>query len=331
MDQVVIITSINPPREEIRKFSKIKRWQLLVVGDLKTPKNWHSKNTIYMSPKDQEQMFPDYSKVHPWNRFTRKNLGYLYAIKNGAQLICDTDDDVFPYKNFPQKLQPKRKVVKLSGKKFINIYNFFKSSKKSELNSWPRGLPLNYINDQKNIKQSKEKVYSPMQTSVIDQDSDFDAIYRLVSDKKMRFKKSGIFGLAKGCYCPVNTQNTFTFPKAFPLLYLPAYANFHVDDIWRGYVAQRILWEINATQIFFYPTAYTSNRNAHNYLKDFEVELPLFLQSNKLVEILDSLSLSKDISKSLLKAYQAIVKHGILPKEELITVAAWVKEIEKLS
>lgn len=331
MDQVIIITSINPPREEIKRFSKIKNWQLLVVGDLKTPKDWESKNTIYMSPKLQEELFPEYSKVHPWNRFTRKNLGYLYAIKNGAKLICDTDDDVFPYKNFPETLSVNREVTKLSGKKFINIYNFFDAGKKSEFKSWPRGLPLNYITDQKDIKKSKVKVYSPMQTSVIDKDSDFDAIYRLVSDRKVKFKKSGVFGLAKGVYCPVNTQNTFTFPKAFPLLYLPAYANFHVDDIWRGYIAQRILWEINATQIFFYPTAYTSNRNAHNYLKDFEVELPLFLQTNKLIEILDSLSLSKDLPKSLLKVYSAIVKKGILPKEEITVVTKWVKEIERIT
>lgn len=331
MDQVIIITSINPPREEIRKFSKIKNWQLLVVGDLKTPKDWTSKNTIYMSPKDQKEMFPNYSKVHPWNRFTRKNLGYLYAIKNGAKLICDTDDDVFPYNNFPRSINEYKEVTKLSGKKFINIYNFFEMSKKIELRSWPRGFPLNCITDQKGIKEKRAKVFAPMQNSVIDQDSDFDAIYRLISDRKVKFRKSGVYGLTKGTYCPANSQNTFTFPQAYPLLYLPAYANFHVDDIWRGYIAQRILWEIGATQVFFYPTAYTSNRNTHNYLKDFEVELPLFLQSNKLIEILDSLSLSKDIPRSLFQTYKAIVKNDILPKEELTVVKAWIKEVEKIT
>ena len=32
----------------------------------------------------------------PKNHYTRKNLGYLYAIKNGADAIIDTDDDNFP-------------------------------------------------------------------------------------------------------------------------------------------------------------------------------------------------------------------------------------------
>ncbi|VDM75263.1 unnamed protein product [Strongylus vulgaris] len=35
--------------------------------------------------------------VSPENSYTRKNIGYLYAIKNGAKWIYDTDDDNKPY------------------------------------------------------------------------------------------------------------------------------------------------------------------------------------------------------------------------------------------
>ena len=31
----------------------------------------------------------------PWNSFGRKNVGYLFAIARGAQIIFDFDDDNF--------------------------------------------------------------------------------------------------------------------------------------------------------------------------------------------------------------------------------------------
>lgn len=324
MNQAIVITTINKPRKEIKAFSKIKDWKLICVGDLKTPKDWHANNVSYLAPKDQDRLLPHFSRVLPWKRYARKNVGFLYAIKQGAQIIGETDDDVFPYDNFPPSLKKTRNLNILSNKKFINIYNFF--DKKT--NSWPRGFPPNFIKDKDKIKIKRGKVKTLMINSVIDQDGDFDAIYRLVFNDWVNFKRSGEYALAKGCYCPVNTQNTFTHKEAFVLLYIPSFVNPHVEDIWRGYIAQRILWEMGSNLVFTYPTAYTSERNIHDYMKDFEYELPLFLQTNKLIATLDSLSLSKDPSSSLVKVYKSLVKVGIMQKEELKVLGAWIKEVE---
>lgn len=330
IEKVLLITSINPPRKEVEEFAKLEDWTLVCVGDLKTPhEKWNIKNVVYLSPETQDRLFPEFSRVHPWNRYTRKNMGYLYSVRCGAKVICETDDDVFFYKNFPPKLAENKTVTVLSGRKFINIYSFYNRITNGEIKAWPRGFPLNYIKDQNGIKKEKRTIYAPMQNSVIDKDSDFDVIYRLLDDRWVKFKKEGEYALAKGSYCPVNTQNTFTFPAAYPLLYLPAYANFHCDDIISRYIAQRLLWEIDANILFTYPTAYTSDRNVHNYMKDFEIEIPLFTQINKLIDILDSLSLSKDFTKSLIKIYEEVIKQKILPKEELEVVKSWVKEIDK--
>lgn len=329
MDKAIIITTINPPREEIYKFSKIPGWKLVCVGDLKTPKDWNVDNVDYISPKMQDNLFPNLSKIFPWNMYARKNFGYLYAIKHGAKIICDTDDDVFPYENFPLKIATDKKVYILNGKKFINIYKYFLKKGDKEL-VWPRGFPLEFIRDQEGIRGKNGDVYAPIQNSVIDQNSDFDAIYRFVFDKWVDLKKSGEFALEKGCYAPVNSQNTLTYKEAFPLLYLPVTAGFRMEDISRGYIAQRILWEVNAKMLFTYPTAYTSNRNEHNYLNDFKLEVPVFLKMKLLTDILDSLSLDKDITKSLLKVYKELVKRDFFPKEEFKIITVWVQELEKI-
>ena len=47
----------------------------------------------YLSVEDQQRIEMPFAKMLPWNSFGRKNLGYLYAIAHGAQVIFDFDDD----------------------------------------------------------------------------------------------------------------------------------------------------------------------------------------------------------------------------------------------
>ncbi len=322
MSKFIVVTTINPPTRALNKYTKIKGWQLVSVGDTKTPKDWRLQNTVYLNPKDQDEISKKLSEKIGWKKYSRKNLGYIYAIKNNAQIISEVDDDIAPYKTYPHNFDSKKEVILLSGPKFINIYKYFKGKK-----SWPRGYPVDQIFDTSPIKKETSSVYTPIQNSLLDLDGDFDAIYRLTSNKKIKFLKKGEYALKKGTYCPFHSGNTFWHPEAFPLLYMPSFVSPHVEDIWRGYIAQRLIWETSGVVNFVYPTAYTSNRNVHNYLKDFKNEIPMFLQTNELIKVLDNLSLNKDLLASLQKTYKALVKAGIMQKEELEPLTLWLKEL----
>lgn len=328
MDQVIVITTINPPKKEIFELAKYNDWLLISTGDLKTPSDWYAENALYLSPKIQDKLFPRFSKIFPWNMPARKNLGYLCAIANGAKLIYETDDDMLPYANFPPAVDKYAQTTILSGKKFINILDFFSKGKKHPF--WLRGFPLDYINNQEGIKRKKGKVFCPFINSLQDDDCDFDAIYRFLFNQRLDLKKEGSYALEKGCYSPVNTQSTFHFPEIYPLLYLPATPGFHVEDVIRGYISQRIIWEMGAKMLFIHPVARSTNRNIHDPWNDFRLEVPLLLKTNKLVSILDSLSLFKDPLKSLLKVYKELVKQEFFPKEEMKIVQAWAWEIERI-
>lgn len=328
MDQAIVLTTINPPKKEVFELAKYKDWFLISVGDLKTPAGWHIDDTIYLSPKTQDKLFPRFSKVFPWKMYARKNLGYLYAISNKAKVIYETDDDMLPYANFPPKIDKNMQATVLSGKKFINILNFFSKGEKHPF--WLRGFPLDHINNQEGIQKKRERVFCPFINSLQDDDCDFDAIYRFLFNQRLDLKKENSFALEKGCYSPVNTQSTFHFPEIYPLLYLPATPGFHVEDIIRGYISQRIIWEMGAKMLFINPIARSANRNVHDPWNDFRLEVPLFLKTNKLVSVLDSLSLSKDPLISLLKVYRELVKQEFFPKEELKIVEAWAWEIERI-
>jgi hypothetical protein len=47
IDQWIVVTTINYPTQAVKKLASIPGWQLIVVADKKTPKDWHLENTIF--------------------------------------------------------------------------------------------------------------------------------------------------------------------------------------------------------------------------------------------------------------------------------------------
>ena len=86
----IVVTTINYPTPQLRKLAEIPGWHLVVVGDKKTPEDWHLENCEYLSPSRQLELGYELAKALPWNHYARKNIGYLYAIERGAKIIYDT-------------------------------------------------------------------------------------------------------------------------------------------------------------------------------------------------------------------------------------------------
>jgi glyoxylase-like metal-dependent hydrolase (beta-lactamase superfamily II) len=100
MDKFIVITSIFQPTEAIEKFAKLKGWKVIVVGDKKTATDWSYPGVTYLSPEGQNEVASKFSGLLPWNSYTRKNIGYLHAISQGARVIYESDDDNIPLDNW---------------------------------------------------------------------------------------------------------------------------------------------------------------------------------------------------------------------------------------
>ena len=142
-----ILTTINEPDERVSDWKKITQNETIVIGDKKTPSPWNHPSCSFISMVDQLNSEFTIANILPLNHYTRKNLGYLYAIKNGASAIIDTDDDNFPYilqwnnllsSNFDINQHAPSENIS-----FKNIYTYFSDS---DTLFWPRGFPLNLIN-----------------------------------------------------------------------------------------------------------------------------------------------------------------------------------------
>jgi len=268
--------------------------------------------------------------ITPTRHYARKNLGYLVALQNGAETIIETDDDNLPREEFWDFAGHKREVqaYDIKDEGWVNVYNYF-----SDVFIWPRGIPLEEL--QKKTTPLSEfqmkPVTCPIHQGLADENPDVDAVYRLTYPLPLDFKKDVSVALGKNAWCPFNSQNTFWFKEAMPLMYLPAYCSFRMTDIWRSFIAQRIAWA-NGWSVWFHEATVWQIRNEHNLLKDFEDEIPGYLNNSAIGAALGALDLpagTEHISDNLIKCYDTMIANGWVGAEEGPLVRAWCEDISR--
>jgi hypothetical protein len=289
--------------------------------------DWECARCLYISVADQEKLPFKLLDELPWNHYCRKMVGYLQAIRSGADVVVDTDDDNLPKSTWQVPGFSGRFLVTPDNRGFVNVYRSFVR----DVNIWPRGFPLPLISDPRVTIQDAELASQPAEVGVwqglADEDPDVDAIYRLTQNHPCRFEERAPLVLGAGTLCPFNSQNTAFRREAFPLLYLPAFVTFRFTDILRGLVAQPILWQMGL-RLGFTGATVVQERNPHDYLHDFESELPCYLHAHKIPDLVSSsLHAGASASDNLWNAYTALRKHAIVDDRELKTLSAWLTDL----
>ncbi len=327
-----IITSIQSTTEAVKILSERIRefndFHLIVVGDEKSPFTY-SEEVEFITY--QEQLSLNYGIIDflPANNYARKNIGYLIAMERKSETIYETDDDNYPVDDTWGPYEKEQDIMQISDTRWFNVYSHFTTNK-----IWPRGLPLNQLNKITYKTIDKHPIQSYIQQEIVNGSPDVDAIWRFTEDKTFTFDNSSSIAMHKGTFCPFNSQNTWWFPEAYPLMYLPSYCSIRMTDIWRSFIAQRCLWEMNSRVTFHAPKV-KQNRNLHNLNKDFEDEVPGYLMNEKIIEILYELPLQQGeelkITRDNLKiCYQALIDSDIFSYNEMDLLCLWLDDVQKI-
>lgn len=309
---IAVVTTINAPTKQVKTLaSKIP---VIVVGDRKTPEDWALDNTTYINPDEA-----------PHNHYARKNFGYLEAMRRGATVIYDTDDDNEPLPGWKVR-GAECEVQSCVTKGWVNVYYRFYSKP-----IWPRGFPLQVRESGLDRVMSISVKRVPIQQGISDGNPDVDAIWRMTKGNFTGFGSSMPLFLSPGAWCPFNSQSTWWFPEAYCLMYLPEFATFRMTDIWRSFVAQRCLWEIGAGVAFHSPAEVFQDRNPHDLMKDFEDEIPGYLHNERIAERLTELKLTGDTPKDMNLCYTELIKMNLLPMQELLSLQNWLNEYANIT
>lgn len=332
MTTAIVVTSINSPNAGLERIARGAHQHgipFIVVGDTRSPQNFELPGCRFVSLDAQLASRLRFAAVCPLGSYARKNIGYLLAIADGAKIIIETDDDNIPLPAFFEQRVRRVQTAVVTEARWLNIYRYF-----SEVNIWPRGLPLDAVNpplppfDQLEVLE----VECPIQQGLVDENPDVDAIYRLLLPLPQSFRKDRCIALGRGTWCPFNSQNTTWWAATFPLMYLPAHCSFRMTDIWRALVAQRVAWE-NGWHILFHGPTVWQDRNEHNLMRDFADEVPGYLHNNCIRHALENTTLLggvQNLLQDLRRCYEALIKIEIIAPDEIALLDAWTADLESL-
>jgi hypothetical protein len=284
-EKCIIITTNHTPSEGILKHINNIEYDVIIVGDNKTPDDYKYLNCIYLDIHSQKKLFPELSNLLPYDHYSRKNLGYLYAIKKGYTMIYETRDDSIPYDNFDNILQNKNtQIIKEQNNTWINIFKYFTKSY-----IWPRGLPLSLIKTKPNYSIEDTDNKPSIINGIIDNEPDVDAIYRLVcnNDHLIKWDKNKSILIDNKNTCIFNSQNTFWLnPELFICLLIPSSVSYRFCDILRGIIDSIILKKTNNYIMYSSPNI-IQNTNQNNVINDLENECEMYLHSENILKMID--------------------------------------------
>ena len=277
MSNFIVTTTINPVTEAINKYDNLKNWKLIVVGDIKTPKNYKLKNGIYLPPKDQIKIDNKLSDLIPWNSIQRRNFGFILAKKYGAKIIASIDDDNIPKKNWGEEILIGKRI-KIN--EFITKQEVFDPlSPTNENRLWHRGFPLQLILKKNQITKKRSYITADVQADFWDGDPDVDAIERFIFKTKSKFKKD-CFPFFSKKIAPFNTQNTFISSSVIKNYFMFPYIG-RMEDIWAAYYIQS-----KGYKVIFNKATVIQKRNVHDITDDFSKEIVGYLNNLNLVKSL---------------------------------------------
>ena len=314
-----VVTTIHAPSDAIIQLSQNHNWGLVIVGD-KGAKPFKLENTttttVYLDVEEQEKLAlenPELFKLLPWKHFGRKNIGYLYAILQGAKQIWDFDDDNPLKLTIKNPFIPSSDIYTIAFPPIKNTddddqlpsiipskciaFNPYPYMGAPDKGAWPRGYPLNLIRQpctHKFVPMNKKLINSEVTVpdlkvavyqSLADNEPDVDGIFRLTRTTPFSFESTSTktIVIPPGTFTPFNAQATLVLKPALWSLLLPVSVHGRVSDIWRSYFIQRLLWDIDYT-IAFTPPQVNQFRNPHNPLGDMKAEDDLYYKSLALIQ-----------------------------------------------
>jgi hypothetical protein len=328
-DKCIIITTINKPTETIIKHINNKNYDVIIVGDNKTPDDYKTLNCIYLDISSQKKLFPELSELFPYNHYCRKNLGYMYAIKKGYKIIYETDDDNIPYDNFDNILQYNNlQIITEKNSKWINIFKYFTNN----AYIWPRGFPLSLLKNNPNYFIQDTNKKPSIINGLVENDPDVDALFRIICNHQdsIQWEKNKTILIDNQNVCVFNTQNTFWLnPELFICLLIPSSVSFRYCDILRGIINNIILKKTNNYMMYSSPNV-VQNRNEHNLISDFKSEYEMYIHNENILEYIENNipeNNSLTVKELLVLIYNNLLINKVITQKDINILNKWITYI----
>lgn len=263
MKKVIVTTTIYHPTKAIAAFQAMPDWELVVIGDKKTPANYRLDRGIYVTPEEQEKYDRALSDAIGWNCIQRRNFGLLWAKDMQADIVAVVDDDNIPLEGWGMDLLVGQDVE-------VDFYEtdlpaFDPIGATNHPNLWHRGYPLQLLPQRDYRRKTRKTIRVDIQADFWNGDPDIDAICRLEHAPECCFDPSR-FPMAGNKIGPFNSQNTFLASRVLPDYFLFPHIG-RMDDIWASYYVQG-----KGFRPVYQRASVYQDRNVHDLVRDMQQE-----------------------------------------------------------
>lgn len=283
MSRYIVTTTVNRPTKALRKYASFEDWNVLIVGDRKTPHELYRAleqqhpNVRYLDPDWQDRTYPALSAAIGWNKIQRRTIGYLEAYVQGAEIVASVDDDNIPLDNWGHDI--------VIGKQ-VDVYYYATEERAFDPISatnypqlWHRGFPPQLLRGRSKVRVLRRTVIPTVQACFWNGDPDIDAFCRM-EHAPCCFFDSSRFPIASNALSPFNQQNTFIARCVLPhYLALPFVGR--MDDIWPSYYCQLM----GAVVVYTAPTVF-QERNPQSLTTNLKDEFGGYTMTEQMLRIL---------------------------------------------
>ena len=301
MTVYIVTTTINQPTLATRKFAKIslnRGYKFIVVGDKKTPHEAYENmdGVYYLHPDIQDKKYKQVSDSIGWNSIQRRNLGFIEAYNEGADIVATIDDDNVPYDNWGEDILIEKNCTCDLYEPSVGVFDPLSVTNTSEL--WHRGYPIELLEDRLKVKYlGKTQRSFLVQADLWDGDPDIDAMARLIFKPIVKYNIKTPF--CSGAISPFDSQNTFLARKVLPYYMIIPHVG-RMDDIWGSYILQHYFPQ---SVVYNKATVY-QDRNDQSIVKNLEDEILGYKNTFKFINNLsDWESFLPDASKRFVSEY----------------------------
>jgi hypothetical protein len=302
MNKFIVTTTINPPTEATIKYSEKKDWTLVVVGDTKTPhEQYKDIDCIYLSPQIQESISKDLSDVIGWRSIQRRNLGFVFAYHQGADIIATVDDDNIPYDDWGKNVLVGQTIECDLYEPETDVFDPLSVTNTPEI--WHRGYPIELLQTRNRVEykgKTKRKVL--VQADLWDGDPDIDAMARLSLKPIVKYNICNPYSSNK--IAPFNSQNTFLAREVIPFYSVLPHVG-RMDDIWGSYILQHYF----PNSVIYNKSSVYQDRNVQDLVTNLENEIIGYRNTYNLVKNLENyLNYLPEKTKQYIECYQNCFK-----------------------
>jgi hypothetical protein len=263
MKKVIVTTTINPPTKAVKLFQAMKDWDLVVIGDRKTPKDYHLERGIYMGPARQEKYDKELSDAIGWDCIQRRNFGLLVAYDMKADIVAVVDDDNIPLAGWGENLFIGQEIEVNYYETDLPAFDPIGATNYPKL--WHRGYPLQLLSKRHYGTKTRKRVRADVQADFWNGDPDIDAICRMEHAPECDFDPAA-FPIASNKLSPFNSQNTFLGGNVLNNYFLYPHVG-RMDDIWAAYYVQA-----KDYRVVYGKASVFQDRNVHDLTRDMRQE-----------------------------------------------------------